>query len=87
VETGTAVSILTTKSKLKVLDSINVNLYGGKNLKTKNFTIGAGVEKEINVNELFKVGVGLYGSRSVKDFFNLDIPTNWSVGISGTLRF
>lgn len=87
VQIGSAIALVETKSKIKVIDGISVNVYGGKELKTKKTTIGIGVEKNlIDVNDLIKIGMGFYATERVDELMYLKRP-DFSIGVSGTLRF
>lgn len=87
-ETGTAVALIESKSKIKILDKISVNLYAGKSLTSNNWKSGIGIEKKIlKVADIFDVGIGAYVTRNVKDMFSKKTKTNYSIGFSLTGRF
>ncbi len=85
---GTAVALYETESKIKILDGISVNAYAGKELIFgDDATVGLGIEKEIvNVNDLIKVGAGVYATKKLKNIFDGKRP-NFNVSLSGTFRF
>lgn len=88
IETGTALALIETKSKLKILDKISVNVYAGKSLKSSNWKAGIGIEKELfNINNIISIGAGYWMTKSVKNMFNSKFPINHSIGLSLTGRF
>ena len=91
VKVGTAIGLIESKSSIKILDKISVNVAGVKNLSTDDVHFGIGIEKNIlNIGNVFDIGAGVYMTKSVKDMFSADtwatLP-EFNVGISGTWRF
>ena len=88
VEAGTALALVETKHKKWILDSVSVNVYGGKNLKTKDYTAGIGVEKKLfDIKSLINIGAGVYMTKPVKELLDLDVKPDVKFGISGSWRF
>lgn len=95
---GTAVSLYETKVKdtsgkkkiLKVIDNISVDVYGGRNLKTSQTEFGLGVDKGFDIKNLFRIGAGIYVTKSTKDMFSKEgwrKAPNISLGLSGSWKF
>lgn len=75
------------KSKIKVLNGISVNVYGGENLKTKSATAGIGIEKKvIDFRDLIKVGIGAYATKDLEKMLDWSRP-DISFGASFTMKF
>ncbi len=87
VETGTAVSLIETKSDIKILDKISINVYAGKSLKSDSWKAGIGIEKEIVGLKMFSIGGGYYMTKEVKNMFNGKSPINHSIGFSISGKF
>ena len=80
--------MIESKSDIKILDKISVNVYAGKSLTSSNWKAGIGIEKKIvDIGKIFSVGAGVYATRNVKDFFSKETKTNYSIGLSLTGKF
>lgn len=88
-EIGTAFSLIESKHKNPVLDGWAVDVYGGKRLKTRETTIGAGISKTVYKKDCFEIGAGIYGTKSMKTLFDRDFKKglNIAAGISGKWKF
>ena len=83
IKTGLALSLYETKSKIKILDGVSLNVFSGN-----DYNVGLGIEKKvIDVNKIFNVGVGVYATRPVNNFFNKNTKTSLNIGLSGTWKF
>lgn len=88
IETGTAVALVETKSKFKLLDKISVNVYVGKSLKSSDWKAGIGIEKELfNINNIISIGGGYYITKEIKTMFGSGSKINHSIGLSLTGKF
>ena len=85
---GTGIGIVESKSKIKILDKISIDVFGGKNLKTNKVIAGVGVMKKlVNIKDLIDVGAGVFATKPVADFLNMKVRPDFSVGISGSWKF
>jgi hypothetical protein len=88
IQTGTAFSLLESKSDLKIFDKISLNVYAGKSLTTDVWKAGIGIEKElININDLVSIGGGYYMTKSVNEMLDMKAMIDHSVGLSFTGKF
>ena len=90
IETGIAVSLITSKSEKPVLNGWSVDVYGGKRLKTKEKTVGIGIGKTILDEGAFEVTAGIYATKPLSTFFdktNYGRDINYSVGVAGRWKF
>ena len=91
VDVGTAVALVESNSKHKVLDKWSLNGFAGSNLNRDKVTLGIGIEKHVvDIKDAVRIGVGVYATKDARDFLYLQglkkLP-NVKLGISGTWRF
>jgi len=91
VDVGTAIALVESKSKHKVLDKWSVNAFAGNNINRDKVTLGVGIEKHIvDIKDTIRIGAGIYATKDARDFLymqGLKKMPNVKVGISGTWRF